>query len=215
MATATTDAEIVNQALVAIGEGQFVNDLDEESQPARVAKVIFARTRDALLERFQWPFANKRATLAELSSPTTETAYARDGWDYTYALPGDCIAPRAITVTGVRAPPPADRIPFAVEADSTGGRGSINGMVLVTDLATAELVYTGRVSVSALFPPLFTDALVWRLAAQFALGIQKKPAVAMQMEQMFERALSIAAASAMRQGREDQPVDSEFISTRG
>ena len=125
------------------------------------------------------------------------------------------IAARAIVQPGVRAPAPEARIPFRLEGSASVAGGRVDGLVLLTDQADAELIYTARVIPPALFPQLFVDALAWRLAARFALGIQKKPAVAAQMEQRYEMALSVAIASQNRQSREDRPPDSEFVSVRG
>lgn len=205
------EARICNLALVAIGHSQLIDALDDDSPEAEVANAVYAQSRDAILERVPWKFATLRATLADLGATAV-----RDGWAYAYSLPSDCIAPRALTVAGTPAPGPEDRIPFELEADaSSASRGAVDGMVLLTDLDEAELVYTARVETPALFSPLFIDCLKWSLAAQFALGIAKKPAVARTMEQRFEQALSIAAASQYRQSREPRPPDSEFITTRG
>ncbi len=206
----TTEAGVCNLALVAIGHSQFVDDLNEESTEAEVAKAIFSKDRDATLERFQWKFATLRAALADLGA-----AVARDGWTFAYAIPANCIAPRVIVLPGQRAPSPENRIPFDIEASATVVGGPVNGKVLLTDEEDAELIYTARVVTPSLFSPLFVDALKWALASQFALGIQKKPAVALQMGQMYERSLQIAEAAQLQQSREDRPPRSEFITTRG
>lgn len=207
----TTAAEVCNLALVAIGHTSFIDDLDEDSAEAAVAKAIYATARDACLERFAWKFAALRKALADLGE-----AAVRDGWDFAYALPADCITPRAIVLEGVRAPSPEQRIPFDVEADASAlGRGNVDGRVLLTDQEDAWLIYTARVETVSLFSPLFVKTLSWDLAAGFALGVQKKPAVAMQMTAQYERALLVAEAGQLRGAREDRPTDSEFITGRG
>lgn len=209
---ATAEAGVCNLALTAIGNTAFVDDLDEDSTEAKVAKEIFAFSRDVVLERFEWRFAARRATLALDAGAVS--GLARNGWLYVYALPADCIAPRRITVDGIRNPNAENRIPFAIEASASVAGGPVDARVLLTDQAEAELQYTSRVETVALWSPLFVDALKWNLAAQFALGIQKKPAVAQAMTAQFERAIGQAFAAQLNQGREDRPPDSEFISVR-
>ncbi len=192
----TTAAEVCNLGLTAIGHTAYIDALDEESTEAEVAN------------------ATRRAALAMLAGPGVNEARLRNGWAYTYATPVDLIAAQHITVDGIRAPAPEARIPFKIEADNGGHGPTVAGKVVLTDQDAAELVYTARVTTPALWSGAFVEALSWKLAAKFALGIQKKPAVALQMEQAFERALAIAAASQYRQSTEDRPPDSEFITAR-
>lgn len=213
----TTAADVCNLALVAIGHTDFITDpdLDEDSTESEVAAKVYATCVEVTLERAEWNFAARRKTLAMVAGPGVNEQLLRNGWAYVYSWPADCVAARRITLDGIRAPPPIARPVFAVESDDTGGRGNVTGKVIVTDQVEAELQYTGRVNIPALWSGPFVEALSWKLAAKFALGIQKKSATALEMEKMFERALGIAASSQQRQGTEDQPALSEYTIVRG
>jgi hypothetical protein len=214
---ATVEADICNVALYRIGQKEMIASLDEASVQASACKVLYPNARDVVLASFLWAFAEKYATLA-LLVPT------RTGWSYEYQLPSDCIAPRYIS-TGVRPgaltstvdsiclPASAgagQKIAFAIGASDDG-----TGRILLTDQAQAELVYTARITTVIAFPPLFIEALAYRLAADLALGLPVKPGVADQMERAFQMALARAGAAEFRGQQNDPQSDSEFITVRG
>lgn len=201
-----TDAEICNVALARVGQREFIDDLNDASAQAQVCKALFTAARDAVLESFAWPFATRRATLALLAGAT------RDSWGYVYVLPSDCVAVRYV-YAGTRNPASDERIAYAREiADDANGNPTVH--VLLTDQIDAVLVYTALISVTALYPPLFVDALAWRLAADLALALPVKPEVGLRMQQGYSLALNRAAASQLKQQQLDVPPDSEFVRIR-
>lgn len=195
-----SEAELCNIALARIGQGEFIDALTEDTREARACKVCYSHCRDTVLASHPWSFATKRSTLALL---TVE----RTGWEFAYALPTDCITALSL-YSGTRAPSADVRVPFAIEHDSSSNR------VLLTDEEEAELIYIGRVTAPPLFPPLFTDALAWKLASELALSLPVKPGVAVSLEQAYGRALARAGAADFRQAQEDLAPDSEFIRIR-
>lgn len=201
---ATAEAGVCNRALLRIGSSQLINDLGQNSPTARSCLALYPDARDATLEARWWPFARRRKVLAAL------TDGERGGWAYAYTLPSDCIAPRYIDgdsdpedtndiLTGTFDPTGitsgALPVPFETEDDETSGR------VLLTDQPSAELVYTARIDQVARFTPTFKDALAFKLAADLAFGVAKKPAVGEAMLKAFEAALSRAAASSSKQAK--------------
>lgn len=199
----TTEAELCNLALAHIGERQYLNSLDEASAQARACKVLYATNRDALLELIRWKFATRRSVLAL----TTEK---RSGWAYAYALPADCLAPRFI-YPGSRNPRSQLRVPFDVELSDSG-----NSMLLLTDWATPELVYTRKATNVAQFHATFVEALSWRLAVGLAMALPVKPQVARAfLEDGYKQAFDRAWAFNMGMGQEDELPDAEHIAVRG
>lgn len=196
-----TEAGLCNLALVRIGQRGLIDSLTENTIEAQVAGAVYESARDAVLEAFWWPFATERSELALVVDGE------RDGWEYAYAVPSPCVAPRYIW-SGVRNPAREARIPFAIEHDAVFGR------VLLTDQEDAQLIFTARVDVVALFPPLFVQALAWKLAAELALGLSVKPQVGMVMEQKYEAAVAVAAAVAFRDQQDDVPLAAESIRAR-
>ncbi len=95
-----SDVEIVNAALVKIGE-QAILSFADPSEPARLATRTFAELRDALLREAPWNFASKRAELAaEVTAPVW-------GFALSYPLPTDFLRLIEINNPG--------RYPFRIE----------------------------------------------------------------------------------------------------
>lgn len=215
---ATSEADVCNRALGRIGQTQFITSLDDASTIAKVASTYYADARDEVLETLPWTFAMRRASLAPLANVT------RDGWQFCYAIPADCIATRFIynpTITGgisgdgSLVGEPATWfgafplvVPFDVESDA------VAGTIIVTDQADAEIVYTAQITQVPRFSPLFIDALAWNLAADFALAIMKKPNVAQSMLQKYELALGRAGAANARQTKRHHQPRSKFERNR-
>jgi hypothetical protein len=228
---ATSEAEICNKALARIGHKVFIDDLEtDQSEEAEVARLFYADERDSLLMEAPWPFAVRRALLAEVNY-TTEPA--RDGWARIYKLPADLLEPLYIWPGGITVPtnistplgavdplritwqnprtPRADqRIPFAIESASTPDESSI----LLCDFSPVTLVYTSRLVNVAAFSPLFTDALAWHLGAIFAMPLAVKPEIQSLCEKRAESATQKAIARHFRGQQEDVSPDSEMIMAR-
>lgn len=199
---ASTPAGICNIALARIGHRQFIAELTDRTTEARVATVHYDDAVQAVLASAPWNFATRRALLAEL------TDHTRSGWEFVYSLPADCITARYL-YSGLNSPAVDQRPAFNIEMNDTA-----TAKVLVTNREQAELVYTSLVTEAPMFPPLFTQALAWRLAADFALALPVKASVGLEMEKGYSQALRMAAATEFQQSQSEQPQDSEFIRER-
>ena len=195
-----SEASICNRALLRIGVSATIDYLDSPTNEARACKVLYADTRDAILQSLPWPFASQRAALAELPGG------GRAGFARAFALPADCLHAQEVWC-GTRNPTRAQRIPFALEADASG-------QVLLCDLDAPELLYTARVTNPGRFPPLFVDALAWNLAADLAIGLGLEESIAIRARGQYELVWSRAAAQALAQRQADPEPVSEFLSAR-
>lgn len=206
MAAVTTVAvQICNEALLFTGTNAIINDFNENTAEAKACKVVYEKTRDALLEKFPWRFCTRRAVLAQLAIETT-------GWAYTYALPADCLSPRRIW-NGLHVCQDADEIPFDVESYSLT-LTPFGGLCLLTDKAQAELIYTAANTNPALYSPLFVEALAWAIAVKLCLVLPVKPEWAARCQVMAEKTAREAWASQLRGIREGPVPDSEYTTTR-
>lgn len=201
---AATVVQICNLALSNLGISTLLSSLDEDSNEARVCNIWYEMTRDAVLQDFEWNFAKRRVSLAELSEA------AATEWDYVYAYPSDCIQTRMLTLPGIRHPRNDQRVQFEV---------AYNGSqrVIYTDQIQAELIYTSRVTDAAIFPPLFVVSLSWALAAAIApslVGQIAGQSVAASMRQVYQQMLMQAAAAAMREGQEGPEPEPELLTVR-
>jgi hypothetical protein len=221
---ATSPVDICNKALLRVGHRQLLGDLSENTAEAQACNALYDMALDEVLAAAPWRWAMQHATLALLSGVT------RTNWAYAYALPADCLTPRYLVPAGLTPPtlPPLGpwtfpsnswvdggpslalgvRVPFEMGYDATFGR------ILVSNAEAAELVYTARVTAVPYFPPLFTDALAWKLASDLALSLPVKPQVGLAMAQQYERALSAAVVSDANQGQANAPADAEHIRVR-
>jgi hypothetical protein len=202
MATATTEAQVANLALAAVGQRQYLDRLDEDSAEAEACNRLFGAVRNELLAKWPWRFAQKRAVLAL-------TAEVRSGWGYCYAAPADMLVARRIW-DGLREPGAGERAPFSKELndDSTGH-------LICTDMTDAELLYTVELKTVALWPPGFVVAVAAQLAVYLAGALAAKPQLLPMLQQQARIALQNAAAVDANEAEVDREADSEIIRERG
>jgi hypothetical protein len=199
---ATSEVSIVNQALSEIGDSQFILDLGEDTENAKVATVHWEATQEDLLTAAPWGFCQNRAALAlSATDPGTE-------WTYRYALPADCLRSRRVEGSG-RNPGAGQEIPWVVEYDAVNAAPS-----LLTDVVDAVLVYTMRDIPVPFYPPWFAQALKWKLAAALAMGRTKDLKLQTALAQKAEFYKMQAFAQDLNQRGQDAAPESEFVRAR-
>ena len=200
-AAGATEVRICNLALLRVGVTALIDSLNEESTEARMCKAAYVPARDEVLASHTWTFATRRAQLA------TVAGYSAKGWAGAFALPSDYLQDVDVWA-GMRAPPSRLRIPYAIEHGT-------DGSVLLADEPTPELRYVARASNAVRYPPLFVEALAWRLACDLVLSLPVRPELGPMAFARYQQALSAARAADLRAGQEDEPPESEFITVRG
>jgi hypothetical protein len=192
---------ICNQALGKIGISQFIANLEtEQSNEARVCRVYYEAARDRVLQAMPWGFARRVAELQDIGTPPA-------GWLYRYRYPNDCLFARKVIETGATEDSPGQ--PFTVSEDEANG-----GLAICSNTYPASLIYTARITNTALFSALFTDALAWALAVDLSAPLSAQPSMAQSASQAYVATLAQAAA---RHLNEDQPQDtyvSELMAVR-
>jgi hypothetical protein len=221
-------------ALARLGDtDNFIQDLaTDTSEEGMLLNTFYPNQRDSLLAALWWPFATRRAQLAQLVGEPP-----RAGWSYVYGLPVDCLTPRYIYPSGLatqaqslappptmlygvytnpRTPRPDQRVPFVIEASmqSDAQNNFRDDQVLLCDYLTPTLIYTSKITNPEKFPPVFGDALAWAIAKEIALPLTKKPSLKKECEAEFERAWKIALSVAFNAEQEDSLPDSEFVAGR-
>ena len=144
-----------NNALGYLGDDATVASIDppEGSPQAEHCAKFYPIARDEALEAHAWGFATARAALAALDNSV-------DGWGYVYAAPSDMLKPQAVLPYGwTRDTDPAE---FTTEISDDGQ------LLILTDVPSATLRYTRRITDTAKFSPLFRSALDWLLASKLA-----------------------------------------------
>ena len=143
--------EIINLALGHIGVSQTITDIDtDSSNEGKAINRYYDTVLREVFEEFDWPFASKVVTLAEISTaPTTE-------WGYEYTYPSDCLKFLKI-ISGTRNETDTSWVAYEIVHGDTA-------TVIYTDEASAVAKYTAVITDEALYPHDFVMALSWRLA---------------------------------------------------
>lgn len=211
--------DFANGALYRVGSSIRITSLDESverTEPVRQAGFWYPLVRDQVLASAPWGFARKWVSLAQ----STDTV--APGWTYAYQYPSDCIQAVAVCdAGGVRGGATwfswwaADRttqvpkIPFQIGASADGASN-----VILTDISPAYLYYIFRQTQTAVFSPLFGDALMWKLGAELGSAVNANPARVTRCLQMYQPTLDRAMALMMNEAQADPAPDSPSISVR-
>jgi hypothetical protein len=187
----TSQVEIYNMALGNIGISETVASLEERSKAQYTCTRYWEIARDTALSEFSWSFATKTATLALVGTPPR-------GWIYQYQYPTDCLKAMALTPAGRVWRPQSIRerqnfkIGFADESQ-----------VILANDQFAELSYVVRISDTGRYPPLFVEALSWKLAMHIATPMTAQTSVVQNAAAAYERAWQLAASADLNESTED------------
>lgn len=159
---------ICNMALSLAGVTKRINSLDEPSVEAQQCKLYINISRDGLLQEHHWRFATKHASLA-LSDEE------HPHWQYVYTYPTDCI--RLIRVfsedTGLNG---QEWLRTAHENTALRPRtfelySMKSGRVILSNMTQAYGEYVSGAIDPTQYPPLFTEALAYRLAMELVVPL--------------------------------------------
>lgn len=221
-----SDVDISNGALAILGDTATVVSLNPPSgsiQAGHCAR-FYPIARDTLLEMHTWGFATKRVQPALLAETPPSP------WTYAYQAPSD-----VVNFLSILDPNATDDYsaglaqygnvsgsynnnvglyttqPFTVEMD-----GSDN-QVILTNQQYAVLRYSGFVTDTTQFSPLFTEALTWLLASKLAGPVVKGAEgrnIAADCLKKFQAFLAMATASDANQHRQKPAQSVDWIVNR-
>lgn len=176
------ETDVANLALSMLGKPSIVS-LDENSNTAALCRQNYPDARRAQLSRSDWIFARALKQLPALAEPAV---YA--GWT-KFILPTDFVKLRAVSSS--------EGVPYHTgkwhgpEFRADGGYISVAGNTLV-------LAYIADKTDVSTWPPLFAEAVAYKLAAMIAsrvTGRLKDAGDAMQLaEAMLMRAIEVDAS---------------------
>lgn len=219
-----SEVTICNRALAAIASRSSISSLTEDSTAARQCNLIYAVTRDEVLQMAFWNFAQKTSYLSLLkqapgtpgavaSATQWSAAYPPPPWLYEYDYPTDGIQIRTLIQQPVNA---YVGIPFTSNGNTSYpylvGPGAffevstdldINDQqhsVVLTNQYQAIARYTMRIVNPDLFGAQFTEALVQALAAKLALALTGKTSIANAKFGQANAIISQARASDANEG---------------
>jgi len=148
--------ELCNLALAKVGRS-CINSLAEASPEAEVCRLLFPGVRDSLLRQFPWNFAACSALLGAVSSAIPEAGV----WGYVYQYPPDALQIHRVFAAGNF----AVELPNEFEVVGTGANRYI-----CCNVYQAYARYGMKVTDPTVFDPLFSEALVSKLAVELATG---------------------------------------------
>lgn len=180
--------DIWNMALSNISADSEVTDENEASLEARLCRLHWPTTRDALLRSFDWGFARRRFDLALLG----EVSGAM--FRYRYSVPTDFLAARGINERFTYSwTPPALQARFELSSESLDG---VESTVLLSWEPSATLLYTARVENTELYDATFVKLASWALAAAICMGVTKSETRTAKAETNFRSLLGAAKTQA-------------------
>lgn len=151
--------DIANIVLRTVGYPRPISDLYDGTLAARVILDIYAETRDEVLQSADWSFAFREASLTAASAGTPLSP-----WGQEYLYPSDCVRVRYVKPAGGRS---LDPQPVLWQiANETRVNPAVR--VILCDVASAVVVYTGRVTDPSTWELSFTRTLIARLARRAA-----------------------------------------------
>ena len=132
---------------LALGElrASAIADIAEDSIEAQNCARYYSQCLKLLLERHDWSFATRIASLAELSVNPRATE-----WLHAYALPADCATPKRLV-------PPSEAV-VACWPVEWGQAFIVEAGLLYTQIPGALLEYSSSDVPEAVMPALFADA---------------------------------------------------------
>jgi len=187
VASAQSPADLANLAFVRMGYKLRIGSLYDGSLAAKKILDVYGQTRDNLLRDGDWGFAQRYVAMTLLKSapaggyiPPTMWNPATNpplGYLYEYSYPSDCLKVRAVQPTPLFAlnydPQP---VVFSIDNDSNYTPAQ---RVILCNVPSAVLVYTGQVTDPATWDVGFTESLAATLARHLAPSL-----VGMQGAQM-------------------------------
>lgn len=130
----TTDVDLANEAILAVGGRGEIARMNEQSNAARYARTFYQTTLDDIQRAAHWNFARKTDYLSQLKAAPGapgNTAAGTQNWDpatqppppwlYEYQYPADClkmrfispqVAPNAFTGTPISSVPSFVPVPY-------------------------------------------------------------------------------------------------------
>lgn len=193
--------KIANMALGNIGAKSTIESLTEASTEAKQINLWYEFARQQTLSALDWSFARKRKVLA-LHSEAADLIK----WQYRYQVPSDVLTIRYIPNP---AGPDADAIPFELALNSDGTQQTI-----LTNLPSAEIVYTFDQTLVNLYSPMFVQALSLILAHYISYTLISRKDVKSEMLGQYVAMLRVAEATDGNSQVKSAPREASWISGR-
>ncbi len=230
---AVTETDIINMALVSIGQTP-VNSMNDTSAAALAAKSVYFIARDALLRESRWAFALTWRALNELASAPLNLDILPNNhgpgviaFAAAYQLPNDCIrvsrfSPQEAHWRIVGQQIYTDAVPTLGNPDTFGTQpfgpdGADNQPVSVVNPGPAAIIgieYVSRVTNPNNFDSLFTDCLASKVAMEIAFSVTGLESLQDRAEKKYQAKIGEAQAVNGISNWPDQLYDTTIADVR-
>lgn len=157
---ANTEIKICSRASVLMG-GSPISSFSDGTVESDVCDAMYEDVARASLTNTRWRFATNQSILTRLSTAPTGR------FDAAYQLPSTMLMLNAITVND-----------FPIEYDIYGDKAYCNAVS--SDVVIADFIFR---AVEANWPPYFTIAVEFSMAALLAVSVARDASLASLMEQ--------------------------------
>jgi len=194
---ASSETEIVNSALIKIGEAT-ITSLQDDREQAQLAARQYGLKRDELIRSYRWNFAIARATLApEAKAPAF-------GFTAQFLMPTDALQVISIWDESV-----ADR-----NYTGTEFPWKVEGRFILANADSLNIFYMRRVTSVLEFDPLFSETLSWLLAYDLAFALSTGPNMVSQTFEGFQSSLRQARFADAIETKPEVLQSSEWLDSR-
>jgi len=230
-----TNIDVVNQALLAAGARDQIISFTEGSVSAITANTLYQPTFETLARTAQWNCLRFQAPLTMLKAAKgtpenvsgTVLPIPPQPWLYEYLLPNDCLQVRQLlptfsvtssipifsTSSSVgRARAQRREIDFAVATDYVNGSLA---KVILTNLDTAQIVYTINQSNPSFWDADFQAAYVAMLAALLIPPLNLNMGLLNIQNKLAQDIIEMAKSRDANEGVVSQSRDASWITARG
>jgi hypothetical protein len=200
--TISSEVQVYNLALNAVGERSNISSPTEQSRPAEVCHLWYSTVRDQILSAAPWPEATKIAYPALLAEADDEDAWLatepRTGYNFVYAMPSDALRPRYMS--------DFSRFLYTSYGDQRA---------LHSNTESAILAYTSRLENVSLWDAELQMAIVYGLAANICMPLSGKPARAKMLADKANELVISARVNAANSNNETFESVPDWIIARG
>lgn len=200
---ASSEVDIYNLALSAIGARALLSTKDDTGREGEVCRLWYPEVRQQLLHAAPWSFATGAHRMTEAKERDVAEDWVEadpePGWRFTYTIPTDMLRPRYLTTF--------DR--FKLTTDTSGTA------VIVSNDEEAILIYTVNHTDVGKWDANFTMAIGYALASHIALPLQGKPERARHLLELANMKIVEARASLGNENEFQYESVPEWIRARG
>ena len=230
----TTNIDIVNRALLQCGAREQIVSFTEGSVSANTANLLYQPTFEEIARSANWNCLRLQGSLTLLAAaqgtPENQTGTVLpippQPWLYEYLLPNDCLRVRYLVPTLLtqntsvvgfpNAVMPAYRkkyeIPYVVSTDIIAGNST---KVILTNLETAQIVYTTNQANPDFWDSQFQAAYVAMLAAYLIPPLNLNLGLMGTQNKIAAEIIEQAKATDGNEGVISQNRDASWITARG